>query len=234
MYHLRGNGMKFLKTDLKRIFTEPAFYISIFLNLLLLFGSMAYLLVTGDSDRLYTRAQALALPFAAPLLAAMPYSVMIMQEKETNFAALMTVKLRRNGYHFARLLTCGISGSAALLLPQLALFAVCALTENIDDYFQAASGLILPVTFGFGYAAISYGLTFLNRQRYVPLVMPQVLYLLCIYAFPHLKLERFYPPLDIAPSIYGGEITADRFAVPLILTASALLLTAIGKAGDRR
>lgn len=226
--------MKFLSTDLKRVFTEPAFYISIFLSLLLLFGAYVYQIISGNTDNLYISAQALALPFAAPVLAAMPYSVMIMQEKETRFAALMTIKLRRSGYQLARLLTSGISGAAALLVPQLILFAVCLVTGGTDDLSYAAAGLVLPVTFGFGYAAISYGLTFVNRHRYVPMVMPQVLYLLCIYAFPHLKLERFYPPLDIAPSIYGGEITAQRFAVPVILTAAAVLLTLYGKAGDRR
>ena len=146
----------------------------------------------------------------------------------------MTIKLRKNGYQLARLLTSGISGALALLIPQLALFLVCLCIGGVPDLGYAAKCLVLPITFGFGYAAISYGLTFVNRHRYVPLVMPQVLYLLCIYAFPHLKLERFYPPLDIAPSIYGGEITLQRFAVPLILTASAILLTLYGKVGDRR
>ena len=226
--------MKFLSTDLKRVITEPAFFISIVLNLILLFGAMVYYLTAGETEILYTSAQALALPFAAPVLAAMPYSVMIMQEKETRFGTLMTIKLRKSGYQLARLLTRGISGALALFIPQLALFLVCLCIGGVPDLGFAAACLVLPITFGFGYAAISYGLTFVNRHRYVPLVMPQVLYLLCIYAFPHLKLVRFYPPLDIAPSIYGGEITLQRFAVPLILTASAILLTLYGKAGDRR
>lgn len=226
--------MKFLSTDLKRVITEPAFFISIAFNAILLFGAMVYYLTAGETETLYTSAQALALPFAAPVLAAMPYSVMIMQEKETRFGTLMTIKLRKSGYQLARLLTSGISGALALFIPQLALFVVCLCIEGVPDFVFAAKCLVLPITFGFGYAAISYGLTFVNHHRYVPLVMPQVLYLLCIYAFPHLKLERFYPPLDIAPSIYGGEITLQRFAVPLILTVSAILLTLYGKAGDRR
>ena len=226
--------MRFLKTDLKRVFTEPAFYISVILGLILLFGAFTFLLISGETDRLYETAQSMALPFVAPVLAALPYSVMIMQEKETRYSSLMTIKLRKGGYELKRLLVCGISGAATLLIPQLLLFVVCAILGGIDDMSFAALGLILPVTFGFGYAAISYGLTFVNRQRYVPLVMPQVLYLLCIYAFPHLKLEEYYPPLDISPSIYGGEITAARFVLPLVLTVAALLLTLFGKAGDRR
>lgn len=226
--------MRFIKTDLKRVFTEPAFYISVSLSLVLLFGAYAYLLISGETERLYASAQSLALPFVAPVLAALPYSVMIMQEKETRYSALMVIKLRSGGYQLKRLLVCGISGAAALLLPQLLLFSVCAVTGGVEDMKYALTGLVLPVTFGFGYASIAYGLTFVNKQRYIPLVMPQVLYLLCVYAFPHLKLEKYYPPLDISPSVYGGEITPARFVLPLILTAAAVLLTLFGKAGDRR
>lgn len=225
--------MKFLLIDLKRIFTEPAFYISLILNGLLLLGSLIYLAVTGENENLYNHAQAFVFPFSAPLLAAVPYSVMIMQERETRYKMLMIIKLRRNGYYFSRFFTCGISGASALLLPQLVLFLVCAFMGEIADYTDAVCGLILPVTFGFAYAVLSYGLTFVNRQHYVPMIMPQVLYLLCVYAFPYLKLERFYPPLDISPSIYGGEICMERFMIPLILTGIAFLLMLFGKAGER-
>lgn len=220
--------MRFIKTDLKRIFTEPAFFLSLALGAVLLFGSMAYLLSVNKTDSLYTRSQALALPFAAPLLAAMPYSVMIMRERETRYAVLMTVKLRTTGYRLPRLPMCGLSGAAALFIPQLALFIVCAFLDGVSDFGSALAELILPAAFGFGYAAFSYGLTFANSRRYVPLVMPQVLYMLCIYAFPYIKLERFYPPLDISPSIYGGTVTAERFVIPAALTAAAITLTGFG------
>ena len=222
--------MRFLKTDLKRIFTEPAFFLSLLLGSLLLFGAMGYLILSGQESQesgLYARSQALALPFAAPLLAAMPYSVMIMRENETRYRILMTVKMRKSGYKLPRLLTCGISGAAVLFIPHLVLFIVCDAMEGTPD-FKSMLDLVLPLTFGFGYGAFSYGLTFANRQRYVPLVMPQVLYMLCIYAFPHLHLERFYPPLDISPSIFGGEITWERFVIPAALTAAALVLTIAG------
>ena len=221
--------MNFFKIDLKRAVSEPAFFLSLILGMILHFGAAAYLWFFGNAPAgLYISAQSLVLPFAAPLLAAMPYSSMIMQERETRYRIMMNVKLRKKGYEFKRLAVCGISGAAALFIPQLILFIVCAAIGEIHDMESAAVGLVLPVTFGFGYAAFSYGLTFVNRQRYVPMVMPQVLYLLCVYAFPHIKLERFYPPLDISPAIYGGEITADRFIVPAILTAAAIVLTAFG------
>ncbi len=226
--------MKFVTTDLKRIFSEPAFYISIALNLLLLFGGMLCVISDCDAERLFLYSQSFALPFAAPVLAAMPYSVMIMQEKETRYGTLMNIKLRACGYELKRFLTCGISGAAALFIPQLILFVTCIFMGGISSISYDTSVLLLSVPFGFSYAAISYGLTFVNRQRYVPLVMPQVIYLLCIYAFPLLKLEKFYPPLDIAPAIYGSEITAERFIIPLCITVFGVLLTLLGKAGDRR
>ena len=225
--------MNFFRTDMKRIFTEPSFWLSVFFGAVLLFGGLGYCLASGDTSRLYDRAQGLALPFVAPLLAAMPYSVMIMTEKETKFGTLMTVKLKssRVGYRFGRFFTVGLSGAAALIVPHIGLFAGCWIYGETPDA-SAFAELILPITFGFGWAALSYGLTFLNRQRYVPLVMPQVLYLLCIYAFPYLKLERFYPPLDIAPSVSGVGITADRFVLPAVLAVSGLVLTALGKEAD--
>lgn len=226
--------MRFIKTDLKRIFTEPAFYLSIALGTLLFFGAMAYRLLVGAGESLYTLSQALALPFVAPLLAAMPYSVMIMQERETLYVTLMTIKLRKSGYELQRFFTAGISGAAALFIPQLALFLVCNLLGGVSDLGKSLAELVLPITFGFGYAAFSYGLTFVNKQRYVPLVMPQVLYMLCIYAFPYIGWERFYPPLDIAPSVNGGAISALRFVVPAVLTAAGFFLTVFGIIKARR
>lgn len=226
--------MRFIKTDLKRIFTEPAFFLSTALGTLLLFGAMAYLLFTGAGEKLYTSTQALAFPFVTPLLAAMPYSVMIMQERETLYVTLMKIKFRKSGYELQRFLTAGISGAAALFIPQLLLFSVCAILGGVSNLGNAIAELVLPMTFGFGYAVFSYGLTFVNKQRYVPLVMPQVLYMLCIYAFPYIGLERFYPPLDIAPSINGGAISAERFAIPAALTAAGIFLTAFGIIKARR
>ena len=226
--------MRFIKTDLKRIFTEPAFFLSVALGALLLFGAMAYQILAGAGEKLYTLSQALALPFVAPLLAAMPYSVMIMQERETLYVTLMTIKLRKSGYELQRFFTAGISGAATLFIPQFTLFLVCTLLGGVSNIGKSLAELTLPLTFGFGYAAFSYGLTFVNKQRYVPLVMPQVLYMLCIYAFPYIGLESFYPPLDIAPSINGGAISAMRFVVPAALTAAGLFLTVFGVIKTRR
>lgn len=226
--------MRFFLTDLRRIFTEPAFYISIMLNLLLLGAGVLCVWDSCEPERLFLYAQSFALPFVAPVLAAMPYSVMIMQEKETRYDTLMNIKLNGTGYCFRRFITCGISGAAALFIPQAVLLIVCIIICPEADRRYDFTVLLLSLSFGFSYAALSYGLTFVNRQRYVPLVMPQVLYLLCIYAFPHIRLERFYPALDISPAIYGSDITPDRVFIPLLITVLGLVLTIIGKAGERR
>lgn len=226
--------MRFIITDLKRIFTEPAFYISITLSFLLLMGGMAFSVANNEGNRLFLCSQSMALPFVAPLLAAMPYSVMIMQEKETRYGTLMSIKLHGVGYELKRFVTCGISGAIALFIPQLILFVICIFMGGISDFSYDIKVLLLSLVFGFSYAVISYGLTFVNRQNYVPLVMPQILYLLCIYAFPILKLEKYYPPLDISPAIYGGDITAERFVIPLFLITLGFALTILGKAGKQR
>ena len=155
--------MNFFKADIKRIFTEHSFWLSIVLGAVLLFGSLGYCLsaedFTEDANGLYSRAQALALPFAAPLLAAMPYAIMIMTERETKFGALMilkqsgTHKQRKQSRHYRikRFFTVGLSGAAALFIPHAAMFAVCAVLGNMPDIRLLA----LPVTFGFGWAALS-------------------------------------------------------------------------------
>ncbi len=231
--------MKFLKTDLKRAFSEPTFFIGLILGILSLFGPAVYFMLTdGMSGDIYSRSRSYILPFAAPLLAAMPYSTMIMIEKETHFRIMMNTKMRNNGYEFIRFAVCGISGGMVLLIPQLLLFVFCLAAGQVNNIAGSAKGFVLALSFGFGYAVFSYGLTFVNRQRYIPAVIPQVIYLFCTYAFPHLDLERFYPPLDLSPEIYGGNITSDRFIIPSVLALAGLILTAAGivieKTGETR
>ncbi len=221
--------MNFFKTDLKRAFSEPTFFLGLILGILLLFGPMAYFMLTDEHyGEIYNYARSMLLPFAAPLLAAMPYSSMIMLERETHYRTMMNAKLRGKSYGAQRFAVCGISGAVTLFIPQVLLFAVCTVMGQTEDIPEAAAELVLPLSFGFGYAAFSYGLTYVNRQRYIPAAMPQVLYLFCVYAFPHLRLERFYPPLDISPSIYGESLSLDRFILPAVLAAAGVLLTAFG------
>ena len=221
--------MRFFGTDIKRAFTEPNFFISLILGIVSLFGAAAYLILNGGTD-VYFSAQSLILPFAAPLLAAMPYSAMIMHERETHYRIMMDIKLCGFRYELPRFAVCGISGAAALFIPQILLLIFCMVTGQVSDAAEAVRELTLTLSFGFGYAVFSYGLTFLNRERYIPVAIPQILYLFCVYAFPYVKLERFYPPLDISPSIYGGEISADRFVIPAALTFAGIVLTAFGAA----
>lgn len=223
--------MKFIVTDIKRAFSEPSFFVSIVIGVALVFIGLIF---SHESDRLFLSAQSFALPFAAPLLSALPYSVMLMREKETGFKLMMSSKLGNKSYLFKRFIVCGLSGAAVLFIPQLILFIVCIFLNSNDDIMYNALVLALSLPFGFSYAVFSYGLSFVNKFKYIPLVMPEVLYLMCIYAFPYLGLTEIYPPLDISPTIYGGEISGIRLVIPFILTAVGALLTFLGKAGQRR
>lgn len=223
--------MKFVAIDIKRAFSEPSFFVSVFIGLALLLSGFVF---CYESDKLFLSAQSLAFPFAAPLLSAMPYSVMLIREKETGYLFMLSAKLGNKGYEFKRFFVCGLSGAAVLFIPELILFTACLIFKGGSNAAQDISVLLLSLSFGFSYATFSYGLSFVNRFKYIPLVMPEVLYLLCIYAFPYLGLTGLYPPLDIAPSVYGGEISSMRLVIPLILTAAGLILTLFGKAGKRR
>ena len=139
--------MKFIITDLKRIFTEPAFYISMTLSFLLLMGGMVFSVTNNEGNRLFLCSQSMALPFVAPLLAAMPYSVIIMQEKETNYAILMCIKLCGTGYELKRLFTCGISGAMALFIPQILLFVICIFMGGISDFPYDIKVLLLSLVY---------------------------------------------------------------------------------------
>jgi len=223
--------MRFILTDIKRVFTERSFFISVVVGIVLALSGFVF---CYESERLFLSAQSLALPFAAPLLSAIPYSVMSMREKETGYMLMLSAKLGNKGYEFKRFLACGISGAAALFIPELILLIVCLVMNRSADFAKDISVLLLSLSFGFSYAVFSYGLSFVNRFKYIPLIMPQVLYMLCIYAFPYLGLTEIYPPLDISPSIYGGEVNGMRLVIPLILTGTGLILTLFGKAGKRR
>ena len=221
--------MRFFITDLKRAFTEPYFYLSTAITFLLLFIGMIFSFDGGEKGQLFLYSQAFVLPFAAPLLASMPYSVMLMREKETGYKTLIAVKSGHNGYELRRFFVCGISGAAALFIPQLIFFLICSLVDAAENTGENLLTILLSFPFGFSYSVFSYSLTFMNKKKYVPLVMPEVIYLLFTYAFPYMGLSEYYPPLDISPSIYGGEISVDRLIIPVILIAVGLLMTVLGK-----
>lgn len=218
--------------DMKRALHEPAFIISVIIGVIILaFSNLIFIFNyinnenVIDTDTLFKNSQALIFPFAAPLLCALPYGGMRMFESETGFKALMILKMRRIDYILPRFFTCGFTGSISLLIPSLLLLTASAFLGNgYQDFYECLKGTLLCIPFGFAYAVLSYSLTFYNRKRYIPVVFPQVLYLLCIYAFPHLNISRFYPPLGISPWIYGDTSYLDLLLMSgIIISASAII-----------
>ncbi|MCL2053402.1 MAG: hypothetical protein FWG90_03030 [Oscillospiraceae bacterium] len=230
------NKFRIFRADIKRSFTEPLFFVSLFLGTAMLFLAFFYLLGQEESGLfggagLFKTAQAMLFPFAAPLLCALPYSGMKMLERDTKFDKLILIKIRRTGYAMPRFFAVGVTGAAALLIPQcLLLAAVLIFKQGTTDMLETCKGILLAIPFGFAYSSFAYGLTFFNRKRYIPVLAPQVIYMLCVYAFPILQLTRFYPPLGISPWIYGDAAYSDLLSVSLVIVLGAAAMTFAGAA----
>ena len=223
--------MTFFASDLRRALKEPSFIISLFIALLILGGSFVYSVISGYSsaDELYKKSQSLVFPFAAAVLAALPYSSMIMLENHSRFRLLMTIKMRSSSYEIQRFFVCGIMGAITIFTPQLVLMIVSAIYGGgFSDGKEIILGTVLGIAFGFAYAVLAYGLTFFNQLRYLPTIIPQVLYMLFTYAFPHLNLLKFYPPLSVSPWIYGGTSLWEQLAILSIISLIALIMTVVG------
>ncbi len=225
-------------SDMKRALSEPAFFKSVILGILILFVPLVYFLITGNynnADMLFKKSQAAVYPFCAALLCAFPYSGMQMLEDYTGYKTLMKLKMRRAGYSLPRFFVCGITGAAALFIPQALLLITVLFTDGcLSDWKEITSGIIMSVPFGFSYSVLAYSLTFYNRKRYIPIVFPQVLFMLCTYAFPHLKLNDFYPPLAISPWLYGDAPVRNMLVIPGVILFAAAVLSAAGSAYTKR
>ncbi len=229
--------MRFLKVDLKRAFTERAFWLCVLAGCLIAAGSLAVVLGTQSgtaASELFRSAQSLLLVFTAPILAALPYAGMLMLEEETGYGPMMKEKLGAGGYEFRRFLVNGLAGGMSLFLPELFLWGCCLAAGLSGGGPGTKAGripgvLLLNFASGFCFASVSYGLGFLNRRRYLPVVMPQVFYLLFTYAFPYLGLTSCYPPLLISPWA-AGEIDGNQSHLLLAaMLIFALICTAAGK-----
>ncbi len=224
------NKFRIFLYDLKRALTEKSFWFAVFAGVFILIISFLYYVILGDvtsSDTLFKMSQALAFPFAAPLLCCIPYSSMQMLEEDTGYKILMSVKIRRTSYSFPRFFVCGIAGALAMFIPQMILYITAAFFGGYTNA-ECISGVMLGILFGFAYSTIAYSLTFFSRKRYIPTVFPQVIYMLCIYAFPHLNLEKFYPPLAISPWIYGSENYVNMIYLLAAIIVIAIFLCIIG------
>lgn len=213
--------MKFIKVDLKRALLEPSFLYTVsFGSIVAVFSFLCVMMMEGkviESHLLFQKSQSLILPFIAPILAAVPYSNMIMLEEDCGYQKLLRSKRQGKNYEFPRFFVNGLIGGGVLLIPVALLYGICAVCGFNSDLGSLLVVLGYDFCFGFTYASLSYGLTFVCRKRYLPLVTPQVFYLLFIYAFPYLGLDAYYPPLAFSPWILGDITSAGRILFTLLL-----------------
>ncbi|MDR0946545.1 MAG: hypothetical protein LBM87_02190 [Ruminococcus sp.] len=213
--------MRFLLTDLRRGFTERTFTAAIILGVIILGSSYFYLRLSGEPG--FLNVQSLLFPFVAPFLGALPFSGIIMTEVKTHYSELLKLRRKGKSYRFTRFLTVGLTGGAALLLPEILLSLFFGFDEKI------LNSLLTAFPFGFSFGVLSYALTWFNRESFLPLIIPEVIYLLLTYAFPYLGLEKFYPPLMISPYIYGSPDLGISFTFFGVITAVSLLITAFAE-----
>jgi hypothetical protein len=222
---------RFFITDLLRALSERTFIAAFLIAFVTLFGAFVYLGMSGG-DNSFMMSQSLVFPFIAPFLAALPFSAAVMTEKKTKYRDLIKLHRRGKNYALPRFLTVGISGGLALLLPEILLLFITIISNEGEITNDVLKILALAFPFGFAFAVLSFSLTFYNDETVLPLIIPEVFYLLLTYAFPYLNLERYYPPLCISPYVFG-EPNFYRIVLTLCAVfAAAVIMTLFGKAKE--
>ena len=226
--------MRFFITDLKRGLTERTFWGALLLTTMTLILPFVYFLsneqITG-AEELFKQSHSLILPFIAPLIAGMSYANMNMLEKDCGFERLLLMKAGIKSYRMRRMIVVGIVSALSIGLPVVLLALLCLVKGSYDNTYFIVQTVMLSFMFGFVYGNVAYGLTFLNDKRYIPTITPQVVYLLFIYAFPYLGLERYYPPLAISPWVLGGNIVIENSLVQLAVLSVLSILCVLGTSG---
>lgn len=223
--------MRWLVTDFKRGLSEPSFLSALFLGSVSLAIGFVYYLYGQDSytaEQAFRTSHSFAMPFIAPLLASMAYSNMNMLEKDTGYSNLLILKNKGRTYAFKRWVINNCLSGLALLIPMLLLYGVCRMFSPYTNQDQVIGVMLLGFLFGFVYGSFAYSLTFVNRKRYIPIVTPQVLYLLFIYAFPYLNLEKFYPPLSFSPWLMPIQVEVDFVTLELLIILGVSVVIVVG------
>ncbi|WP_409969528.1 hypothetical protein RFF05_06350 [Bengtsoniella intestinalis] len=224
--------MRFLLTDWKRGFTEPRFFLAMAISLGCVGISLCVTLQSGITDGygLFTQSHSLILPFCAPLLCALPYSNMQMREADTGFDRLMALRCKHKSWLFRRFITNGFISGVTGVMGGATLLAVSLLWDTTACTTEIYQVLGLNFIFGVAFGSLSYGLCFVNTQRYIPLIAPQVGYLFAMYACPTLRLNQYFPPLAFAPWILPSMFDLTNMVTLLLgLTAVGFGLTVIGQ-----
>lgn len=229
--------MRFLLADQKRALCEPSFFMATLTGSLLMIASALYIIYVGYENplSLFQQSHSLFLPFVAPLLAAIPYSTMNMTEQSSGYATFMSLRQGNKTWQLRRFWVNGITGGITLLVPTLVLLAISILCGLGGEFVVLYQLLGLNFYFGFSFASLSYGLTFLNIHTYLPHVAPQVLYFFAIYTFPILGLSAYYPPLAFSPYIFPS-LASMSYAITFltVVTGVGLLLTLLGKCKETK
>lgn len=224
--------MRFFLTDCKRGFTEPRFFTALAISLGCMVISLwvAVHADTVDGFALFTQSHSLLLPFIAPLLAALPYSNMQMREQDAGFDRLMALRCKHKSWLFRRFLANGLVSGVTVAFSGVMLLLVTLFWDTSAFCPEVYQVIGLNFAFGFAFGSVSYGLCFVNTQRYIPLVAPQVGYLFAIYACPIVDLTQYFPPLAFAPWIlYAAFDLGCMLTLLGCLTALGLALTVLGQ-----
>lgn len=224
--------MRFIIVDLKRCFTERSFITSIFIGIACVAVSMILMINQGGGSikDLFISSHSLILPFIAPLLAALPYSNMNMVEADNKYDLLIMLRQNGKGWEFKRFFTNGVVSGLCIVIPLLLLLIACLVMGLDNSINEILSVILLDFIFGFAFASISYGLTFVNTKKYIPIVAPQVIYLLLIYAFPYLGLEAYYPPLCFSPWILPSYANLRNInTIFIVVIGLSIVLVFMGK-----
>lgn len=224
--------MRFVVADLKRGFTEPRFFLALVLGLGCALVSGAVVGDVGSGYGFFTQSHSLALPFIMPLLCALPYSNMHMQEQHSKFDRFMALRQGQKPWVFKRFLVNGLVSGATAVAPGIGLLLVSLTFDATACTPEVCQVLLFNIAFGFAFGSLAYGLCFVNTQSYIPLVAPQVLYWFLVYALPVLELDVYFPPLAYAPWILPGVASYPHIALLLgTITGVSALLCCVGLGG---
>lgn len=224
--------MRWWITDLKRGLTEPSFFLALVIGCLGMVGAVAFYIIRHEiytATEVFKGSHALVIPFIAPLLCALPYANMNMLETDCGYKKFLLLRNKGRNYTLKRWWVNSFIGGITLLLPSLLLMVVCRSFSTYEDVKGILEVVGLNFFFGVTYSSLAYSLTFVNKKRYIPLLGPQVLYLLFIYAFPYLKLEKFFPPLTFSPWIMPDLVNLQLMIIQLsVLLGISFLIIGCG------
>ncbi|ONI38171.1 hypothetical protein AN639_08260 [Candidatus Epulonipiscium fishelsonii] len=222
--------MKKLLNDIKRGLTEPTFFHSNLILLCLITISGIYYFSKNNmynADTAFITMQSLIIPFVAPIIVCLPYSSMNMLEQDSGYKRLIVHRIGYNKYVIMRFISNGFVGGVTLAFPLLILLVICRLISPYSQLGEVIKVICLDFGFGVSYSTIAYGLTFFNNKRYIPNIVPQVVYLLLTYSLPYLNLDKFYPPLSYAPWLLAYQSDIQSILIQFVILVGLGILGVI-------